>query len=74
VGAADAPFGVGKRGVGTDAPLVVSVGDFSKAARIGAVGIGAVGNGGSTLAFLPTNAAANEPSVATVTPALAADA
>jgi hypothetical protein len=49
----------------------VSVGDFSKAAT---AGIGAVGNGGSKLAFIPTNAAANEPSVATVTPALAADA
>jgi hypothetical protein len=76
VGVADALIGVGKRGVGTDAPLAVSVGAFSDAAGagIGALGIGAEGNGGSTIAFFPTNAAANEPSVAAVTPALAADA
>ena len=54
-------------------PLAVSAGSFSAVGGIGVGGNGAV-NTGSTCAPLPTNAAANDPSTAVATPALAADA
>lgn len=71
-------FGAGGNlGAGTEAPLAVNAG-----VTLLSCGAGDVGTGGCAAAaapafsldLLPTNAAANDPSVAVATPALAADA
>ena len=73
-------FGAGGNlGAGTEAPLAVNAGVTLLSAGAGDVGTGgcaAVADAAPafSLNLLPTNAAANDPSVAVATPALAADA
>jgi hypothetical protein len=72
-------FGAGGNlGAGTEAPLAVNAGVTLLSCGAGDVGTGGCAADAAPPAFslnlLPTNAAANDPSVAVATPALAADA